>query len=284
MNLKVVAKDWACGQRSHILTTEDGTLLPGQRDVTINHNFRGESLITAWDGNPAISAKGPQVLADYTAVRGYIDHWEGSRSVFNFNYRNRSHPGRLFVPAWADAWAAGLGVDGCVVVEAFVRRPSSPGKDWGYDRWRDAAAFVGADWRAQHRQAPTLIQMADRPIKTIPGARFIKTPTFWHAAAIIARSALVLTPEGGTHHMAGALRRPAVVVCGGFTHPDVIGYDGHEYLYADVPGSPCGRFDHCPHCVDALNRITPAMVADATGRLLDVQDVQDTTSQASKAS
>ena len=46
MNLKVVAKDWACGQRSHILTTEDGTLLPGQRDVTINHNFRGESLIT----------------------------------------------------------------------------------------------------------------------------------------------------------------------------------------------------------------------------------------------
>ena len=46
MKLKVVANDWPCGARSHALTTEDGTLLPGQQDVTINHNFNGASLIT----------------------------------------------------------------------------------------------------------------------------------------------------------------------------------------------------------------------------------------------
>lgn len=208
-----------------------------------------------WEGNPAIDPNGPLRLVDCPGQRGYMLRWDGARSVFNMTYRNMDHPGNIYVPAWARGWARYNVPTGCIIIEPIVRRPSSMGKDWGFDRWCAVADRL--------IRQPVVQLGEDGGRRMLPGATWIKTPTFWHAAAAIERAALVLTPEGGTHHMAGALHRPAVVVYGGFTHPQLTGYDWHRCLYVDVPGSPCGNFDPCSHCRDALETITPNMVIAA---------------------
>jgi hypothetical protein len=208
-----------------------------------------------WEGNPAIDPQSSLTLRDHPGHRGYMLRWDdGPRAVFNPSYRNRDHPGRIYPPASARAWARANVPAGCVIVEPIVRRPSSMGKDWGVERWR---AVVDA------LDIGPVVQLGEdggRPML----AHWIKTPTIWHAAAAIERAMLVLTTEGGTHHMAGALGVPAVVVYGGFTHPDMTSYETERSLYVDVPGSPCGRYDSCPHCVDALAAITPEMVVNDT--------------------
>ena len=64
-------------------------------------------------------------------------------------------------------------------------------------------------------------------------------------------------PEGGFSHVAGALRKKAVVYYGGWITPDVIGYDFHENLYFEDSKSPCGLYrEKCDHCENARQVIT----------------------------
>jgi ADP-heptose:LPS heptosyltransferase len=186
--------------------------------------------------------------------------WQGRCVVFNKAYRNQDHPGRIYPSDEARAWALKNVPAGCIIMECVVRRPSSPGKDWGHARWAGVARELSVS-------APLVQLGADDARPELPGAQRIKTPTFWHAAAAIERAALVLTPEGGTHHMAGALGIPAVVVYGGFTHPRTTSYATETSLYADLPGSPCGRYDNCDHCRKALASITVDDVVGAARAL-----------------
>jgi len=201
-----------------------------------------------WDRNPLIDPDSSLTLCDCPGHRGYMLRWyPGPRAVFNPDYRNRDHPGRIYPPDDARRWAAENIPEGCIIVEPVVRRPSSSGKDWGVDRWRQVVESLSIS-------AP-IIQLGEdggRPMV----APWIKTPTIWHAAAAIERAALVLTPEGGTHHMAGALDVPHVTIFGGFTHPATTGYETTWPLYVDIEGSPCGRYDDCDHCRRALDMIT----------------------------
>lgn len=205
-----------------------------------------------WQGNPAIVQDSPITIRDHPGHRGYILRWDpGPRAVFDPTYRNRNHPGRIYPPSWAREWAHANIPRGCIIVEPVVRRPSSMGKDWGAERWAQVVSRLEG-----------VIQIGEdggRPMV----APWIKTPTVWHAAAAIERASLVLTPEGGMHHMAGALGVRAVVIYGGFTHPDTTSYETETSLYFGGPGSPCGRYDDCPHCTAALAAITPDMVLEA---------------------
>lgn len=205
-----------------------------------------------WDRNPAIDPTSDVTLCDCPGHRGYMLRWDdGPRAVFNPTYRNRDHPGRIYPPETAREWARHNVPEGCVIIEPNVFRPSSINKDWGFVRWQAAA-----------REFTNVVQCCEdfgRPL--LDGATHIKTPTFWHAAAAIERAAVVLTPEGGMHHMAGALGKPAAVIYGGFTHPDTTGYDGHTNLF--VGDEACGRYDLCPHCRDALAMISVEKVVQA---------------------
>jgi len=223
----------------------------GQRVAIVDASMRPREH-DVWTGNPAIDQSSSLTLTDCPRGRGYIDRWEGSRSVLNMTYHNRDHPGSIYIPDEYLRWAASVVESGCVVIEPIVQRPSSLGKDWGFKRWAKVA-----------EQLENVVQLgADHARPVLPGAQFIKTETFWHAAAIVRHAAVTLTPEGGLHHIAGALKRPAVVIYGGFTHPLITGYDGHECLYVDVPGSPCGEFGPCDHCRLALEMITVDMVLE----------------------
>lgn len=207
---------------------------------------------SVWDRNPAIDPSSSLTLRDHPGHRGYMLRWDdGPRAVFDPSYRNMDHPGRIY-PIPVDAPRESF-----IVIEPNVFRPSSINKDWGFDRWQIVADMLIDEGYEVVQCVPDF----GRPL--LAGAKHVRTPTFWHAANVIDRAALVLSPEGGTHHMAGALRRPAVVIFGGFTHPDTTGYDWHTNLYVDGPDSPCGRYDACPHCRDALASITPDMVVDA---------------------
>lgn len=201
-----------------------------------------------WERNPAIDPSSPLTLCDCVGHRGYMVRWDdGPRAVFDMTYRNRDHPGRIYPSDDARRWARENIPEGCIIIEPVVRRPSSPGKDWGAERWKRVAEMISLP-------AP-LVQLGEdggRPMV----APWTKTPTFWHAAAAIERAALVLCPEGGMHHMAGALGVPHVTIYGGFTHPDITGYETTWPLYVDIEGSPCGQFDTCDHCRRALDIIT----------------------------
>jgi len=213
----------------------------------------------AWLGNPAIDMAGPQHIVDGVQARGYIARWDpGPRTIFQPDYRNMDHPGRLVLADDLKTWAQNQHVDDALLIEAGWSPPSSRGKDWGFERWRDVAEQLSED-------GAEIVQCgAKRHDRILPQARFIHTPTWRHAAAIIERVAMVYTIEGGTHHMAGALRRPAVVVYSGFVHPETTGYDWHANLYADLDHSPCGRYDACAHCEAAKAEITPDMVVAAS--------------------
>lgn len=231
----------------------------GGRPVAIVDESGASRDHPVWERNPVIDPTSSIGLEDYPGNRGYMLRWDtGPRAVFDRTYRNRDHPGRIYPPATARAWAERNVPENSIIIEPNVFRPSSINKDWGFDRWQLVS-----------NKLPNVVQCCEdfgRPL--LQDALHIKTPTFWHAAAAIERAQLVLTPEGGMHHMAGALSTPAVVIFGGFTHPDTTGYDGHHNIYVGGPGSPCGRYDLCPHCRDALALITVEQVVDAAYDLI----------------
>lgn len=212
-----------------------------------------------WERNPAIDPDGSLYLRDHPGFRGYMLCWaDGPRAVFDRAYHNRDHPGRIYPPEHARAWARENVPEGCVIVEPIVRQPSSVNKDWGAARWSQVAALLtGVD----------VVQLGEDGGRTLI-APWIKTPTFWYAAAAIERARVVVTVEGGMHHMAGALGVPAVTIFGGFTHPQTTGYDTTVPFYVDGPDSPCGRYDSCSHCTEAHAAITPKMVVDAVYSVL----------------
>jgi len=199
-----------------------------------------------WERNPYVDPKSDLTITNAPGARPYIQRWEGSTSVFNMDYVN--HPGRLYLTQ--EHWDFAKQIDGpYIVAEPVVRRPSSLNKEWPM-----------AYWHQLKFQYP-VIQMgvkADKPI--LPGAIFIKTPTIFHAAAIIANSCYVITSEGGTHHVAGAMRKPAIVIYGSFTSPKLTGYPNHDAITVEKPNHPCGKFDHCATCKEAMLEITPKKV------------------------
>lgn len=215
-----------------------------------------------WDRNPAITRASDEQLRDGVGVRGYIKGWAlGPRALFVETYRNADHPGSIYPPEdlreWANQVIIELGLSPYIVIEPHVRAPSSMNKHWGFDRWAQVAERLDG-----------VVQLgADPGEARLPGATFIHTPTFWHAAAIIEGASLVMCPEGGTHHMAGALRVPAVVIYGAYVNPKTTGYDGHKCLYVETEEGACGRWDPCTHCESALASITPDIVLDAAREL-----------------
>ena len=77
------------------------------------------------------------------------------------------------------------------------------------------------------------------------------------ACSIMNKCDMYVGPEGGFSHVAGALRKKAVVYYGGWIPPDIIGYDFHENLYFKHPESPCGLYrEICNHCEKARKMIT----------------------------
>lgn len=197
----------------------------------------------AWRGNPAYNPRTHFGVVDCAVSRPYIKTWKHRQAVFNMDYRPRA--GRVYLTD--DDWAF-MPVDPpYAVVAPHLKDGASPNKSWGVSRWE---AVI------ENFPIPVYQLESSPHAKIIKGAKPIITPTFRHALAVIARAAVVMCNEGGTHHMAASMGVPAVVFFGAFTPPQVTGYGFHYNMAVDTPGGYCGRWDACPHCAAARAQVS----------------------------
>jgi ADP-heptose:LPS heptosyltransferase len=78
---------------------------------------------------------------------------------------------------------------------------------------------------------------------------------------LLSKARFLVTTDGGLHHAAAALGKPAIVVWGGLVSPKILGYDSHINLHSGT--ASCGSTEPCPHCRKALDWVTVDMVVDA---------------------
>jgi len=219
-----------------------------------------------WKNHPAIDINSPLHIVDGPSARPHILRWKrnpGLTTIWNMKYRARA--GRMRLTTREQNEARYLAPKKpFVVVEPIVRKKSSRNKDWGFDRWKEVI-----------KDFPLPVYQFDLDGKTkiLPGATAIHSPGFRIAAGIVKHSTLVMTIDGGMHHMAASMKTPAVVIFGGFASPKITGYAYQRNFYIDLPESPCGRYAPCKHCEKAMSMIKPEEVRRAALEILNKEDM-----------
>lgn len=168
---------------------------------------------------------------------------------------NECGPGDLFL---ADREKAAEFTFPFAVIEPHVKAGASPNKGWGFERYAEVARKLDIK----------VVQLGPPNTKRLPGAVFMPTMTYRDACVALNAAALYIGGEGGTHHAAAALGKPAVVIFGGMTSPANTGYEGHTNLFVDDGKSPCGQRVPCPHCEAAMAAISVDDVVNAARRYL----------------
>ena len=134
-------------------------------------------------------------------------------------------------------------------------------KSWGEENWNNLIN--------QLKNKYLFVSSVHEHSLQIDGVYRPKLMDFRLACCIMKLSDAYVGPEGGFSHVAGALRKKAVVYYGGWITPNVIGYSFHENLYYSNPISPCGLYrEVCPHCDEARKFITVEMFREKIERIL----------------
>lgn len=208
-----------------------------------------------WHGNPAWQKHAPDFIIDAPGARPYIRRWDDRQVIVAAEHTARA--GRI--------WLTQAERDHCTitgdfaVVSPHIKENASPNKSWGAERWEK----VIADFPIP------VYQLGNKPgDQLIYPAKFFHTSTMRHAAAVVARAALVLTNEGGMHHLAAAMDTQAIVVFGSFISPAITGYASHANFSVDTPEGYCGKWQPCRHCENAMATITPDMVKEKALQML----------------
>lgn len=228
-----------------------------------------------WAGHPAVlhpdrAASAAARIANGPGARPYIAGWQTAdgqpRAIYS-SWRARNHLATLCLSAGERAAGAALRArrGSYVVVEPHVKAGASPNKDWGRDRYQEVVRLL-PDVR--------FVQLGvDGP--WLQGVETVLTPTYRAACGILAAAEGYLGPEGGLHHAAAALRRPAVVIYGSFISPMTTGYPFHWNLTGmdalAATHAPCGRWAPCANCARALDSIRPEDVAEAVREMLHLE-------------
>lgn len=203
----------------------------------------------AWAGNPAWVHQGGGRIIDGGGARPYIHGWRGKQAIFNLDYRARA--GRVYL---TDEERASCTLQPpYAIVSPELKAGASPNKDWGSANWEKVI---------ENFPIPVYQLLPDEKTKPIRGVIPYRTPTFRAALAAIEKAAVVMTAEGGTHHMAASMRVPAVVVFGAFVPPQVTGYEFHHNIAVETPEGYCGRWEPCEHCRAAMRSISPETVRE----------------------
>ena len=190
-------------------------------------------------------------IPDYPGCRPYIKGYGPDRFIWDEHFK--ATPGELYLTAAEKRLPLEVPY---VLIEPGVKGKDQRNKDWGWENWQQVA------------KAPfPFLQIGQKGNRLLDGIPFLET-SFRQALGMLYGASLLVTTDGALHHAAAALGVPAVVIWGGFTSPENLGYDSHRNLWAGV--DPCGIWkDSCQHCRDALNAIKPAQVIDAIGETLE---------------
>lgn len=204
----------------------------------------------------------------------WIAHYRGHRlygHVVNGRWRFvdfECPPGEVVFDADELAFAAGLapgraGEKPFIVVEPRVKPTGAC--DGSNKQWPPARYAALAEALKRETGLRVVQFVPPRVAPLLAGVDVLRTPTFRHALAALTRAALYIGPEGGLHHGAAAVARPAVVIFGGFNTPRSTGYAWHENL---TVGEPCGTIAPCAHCRKAMASIGVDQVLEAALRQL----------------
>lgn len=201
-------------------------------------------------GNPRIAQTlkpGERYVAipNFPGHRPYIEGYEPHRFIWKRDFRVQ--PGELYLDDREKAQA----LEGrYILIEPTVKGENQANKDWGWERWQELA-----------RAPLPWLQVGPKGKRLLEGVPFMET-TFRDALGVLAGASLLVTTDGALHHAAAALGVPAVVVWGGFTSPENLGYASHINLWSGA--DPCGIWKHrCDHCREAMASISVRQVLDA---------------------
>lgn len=216
-----------------------------------------------WDGNPAIAAPAQsasvQRLVSGPDCRPYIVYPFTTETGWTFHptFRCRDHLARIYLTPAERAIGTRLRetYGPYVLIEPYTKHANFT---WPLERWE---ALVAA--------CPdlTFVQHTHQDSSPVKGAQGVLT-TFRDACGAIASAEVYVRSESGLCHAAAALGTRQVTLFGGCMDADVMGgYPGQRCVVDRGPGSPCGSWNPCPHCRQAMDRIT---VDDVRTALLEV--------------
>lgn len=212
-------------------------------------------------GNPHVAKPGEEKANDIEWIINCKGHRPyAKQGVGRWYFREfKPTPGLLFFTDQELGWAE-IHCRPYAVIEPRVKPMGAcvgANKQWPVPRYQELCDRLW-NWGIPCMQ---FVPPGGKPLLPSTAAHVVATPSFRHAAAILKRAVIYVGPEGGLHHAAAAVGIPAVVLFGGFASPQATGYDTHTNIGV---GEPCGQIAACPHCAEAMSKITVERVFDAT--------------------
>lgn len=229
--------------------------------VFANRKTRQVYWSEVFENNPKI-IKEPEpgqevcVVENYPGNRPYIKEVTAERYFYNPNFI--IEPGEIFLTEEEKLKA----VPGAVIVEPHTKTDMgfSRNKAWSWDRWQELVNTLNLPW----------LQLGPAGTKRLDGVRFIETPRYRDSLGYVNACSFVVTTDGALHHAAAAFGKPAVVLWGGASDPEIAGYRTHNNLRSEI--ETCGSIKDCPHCKQAMDGITVTMVANEVLRLSEREE------------
>lgn len=221
-----------------------------------------------WDGNPILAtpadvATGDPVQRVVNApnCRPYIVYpfTKETGWTFNRDFRCRDHVARIYLTEAERLRGeqARERYGPYVLIEPFTKHENFR---WALERWAQLVEACPGVTFVQHTHG-------DVPLG-IKGAH-PEHATFREACGLAASALAYVRSESGMCHAAASFGCPQVTLFGGCMDADVMGgYQGQECLVDDSPETPCGSWNRCQHCADAMDRITVKRVRTALMRIL----------------
>ena len=151
-----------------------------------------------------------------------------------------------------------------IVVEPNAKDEFTVNKSWDIENWQKVVDGLKDDI--------TIVQVGQKGGALLGGVESVVGElTFRETAALIKKSRLLVTIEGGLMHAANAVGTKAVVVYTGYISPIVTGYKENTNLYPKVECGNCGLRKPCPIDAFCKSLITPDMVINSTRSILNSQ-------------
>ncbi len=210
----------------------------------------------------------PYIKPPFTRATGW--HWSG--------WKVDDHPGELYLTHDEDEFGRRLVEAGrFVMIEPYCDPHCTLNKAWPWSNFAQVVELCrGAGIR--------FVQPVYGPGRQLPHVEPVETgsasaQSIRNGCAVLRHASLYVGIDSAFQHAARALGTPAVVVFGGCTNAEVLGYSAHTNIVAATPGTPCGKIEPCDHCQAAMESITPDQVAAAIlermGQTVTVVDDDD---------
>lgn len=210
-------------------------------------------------------------LRNYPGARPYMDYSKSTREKCVFFRNLNLRPGNIKLTNMERKVARNLtskptrGSPYILFGPHVKATHSAHNKDWGMSRWN----LVARHMKSRGAMVVSLMPPGEPGLECAHAQ--VSPGTFREACAVVERSSIVATIEGGIHHAAAVFRRRAVVIFGGYITPDVTGYGFHENICPEHNDSPCGSRADCGHCRAIMQSITVDEVIHKLEKLWEEQ-------------